>query len=332
VPTATPEPTATPSVTQAPLPVISIGSDGKITATVTLKAGLGNKVLIDHQTLLAAFNISNIDIVSLIINNVDEKTQVILSADVIKELSKLGLDISVVLRNANDEEVAIWTYSADELKAAKGKVALNLSVHTSRFNKDNATGGLKKIKAKLSKAVLVSLEDGLLPARGELTLLLKEYSDFFVNKDKVYIYRVDEVTGDLLEIPETIQTKSDTSTLRFGLTEGGYYIITTSIVDPAQVKSLKEQILVSATSKELSVGRRMKLTVTLPTSLQLAAIVEKKDINEVSIQYTSSDKAVAYVTKTGVIVARKSGNVKITTTITLSDGSTFKYTTRITVK
>lgn len=62
---------------------------------------------------------------------------------------------------------------------------------------------------------------------------------------------------------------------------------------------------VSVASKVITVGNSEKIKVTLPSSLELSMSALDKDVNKALVQFESSDKTVADITKTGVVIARK---------------------------
>lgn len=153
---------------------------------------------------------------------------------------------------------------------------------------------------------------------------------------KVYVYRVNETTGKLETVAYGFAYKVDAKgKIYFPILEGGNYVVLTKKANNSLVTPLWNQIKVTKT-KSIKVGRTFKLKVTLPTSLELTRKLTDQTKTEatgaVTASYMVSDPLVATVDENGKIVAKKAGEITITTTVKLYNGAvkTFKTVLKIT--
>ncbi len=153
---------------------------------------------------------------------------------------------------------------------------------------------------------------------------------------KVYIYRVNEVTGKLETVAYGFSyTVDEEGNVSFPVMEGGNYIVLTKKAASKLVTPLRNQIKVTA-PKSIKAGENASIKLELPSTLELVNSLGSETtfdgVGATVVSYKVSEPSVATVDKDGKIIAKKKGKVTITITVKLYNNTYKTYKTKITIK
>lgn len=145
----------------------------------------------------------------------------------------------------------------------------------------------------------------------------------------VYVYKYDAKTGKLSEEAYCRKKVSVEGKVVISTVGGGDYVISAKKLSGKKVETMKDQISVAASKKEITAGGRMKINVSLPETV---SVKTKFGAEKAVITYTSSNNDIASVSKAGFVRAKGSGTAVITVTVKLSSGQEITRRKTITVK
>ncbi len=155
--------------------------------------------------------------------------------------------------------------------------------------------------------------------------------------ERVYVYRVNEVTQRLETIKGGYSAVVDKNgKVTFYATDGSTYVVLNQKADASLITPLKDQIKLTTAKSSVKSGDSISMDVDLPDCLELTDKVTSKTTSDavgaVTITYQVSDKKIASIDKTGMIKAKAKGEVIITATIKLYNGSTKNVRLKLKVK
>ena len=206
---------------------------------------------------------------------------------------------------------------------------------------DNNTAIINKIGAAKPKGMQATINNKVLSQLKEanngknllLTMIVKDkdgnkrYS-VEVNtadltpKNKLYIYKKDSKTGELLLVNNKAYIPDSKGQLKLIIRSKGDFVLKNA-EDAAKIN---ERILSTVQAK------KNKATLAKGKT-ELFAFHEDLDMRNVkSISYETSDPRIATVNETGKIKGKKAGTATITATVTLKNGETKTVTMKVTVK
>ena len=169
------------------------------------------------------------------------------------------------------------------------------------------------------------------------TVLKVNVSEQFKSGDKVYLYKYNKGTKKLDCLPNGQVIVDDKGYVDFNIITGGDYILL-----PAPAKSVEKTSFLSQVTfnNKIQVKRdqSVKNPFKLPDIFRVVATLKDFDSTKylatigATVTYVSHDEKIASINKQGNIIAKKKGTTKIAVTVKLSNGSTKKYTTTVTVK
>lgn len=342
-PTPTPEPVeATPTPTSTPKEILVVAQKPELTVVnkkVKVKVEISEKTLKDVafsgnskakiilgkeilSELILRNDVQNDIVIDLIIPTVEGVTvsAIVMDANALLLAKTLGQNITIHINYADSNHYTVIIRPSELNKVTADTIECNLLVSLKKESLSaNVTGVLSiGTRGALPIGLVVSVPI-------ENTLSLKAGK-------KVYIYRKNDKTGKLEEIPNNIKTIAKNGTLTLSSLMGGEFVICTKKVNDAL--PLVDKVLISGKSS-LTVGSKLKVNVNLPMEL---VQVDKYGYGdpvgqeEVKISYKVSNKNIATISKDGTITGLKKGTVKITVTVTLENGQKKSFRKTITVK
>lgn len=340
-PTAAPTAKPTTSPTAAPKPVpgqtpVEVYVEGSTIRFAAEAEGKKPVLLIPDSTFIDQMNKDGID---KIIVEVSSKGEVIpgleLSKKILNAAMKSKTDIIYRVNSSSGELLYEFVVSADALAkgSVKGSLSLGLTISKASGNKD-----IKKIlsKDKNNKdgIYLDFTQEGTFPSESGIKL----YGDTgsFKASEKWYLYAVNLKTKKLEAIPfGTTYRVNKKGYIEFPLLKGGSYVLLSKQPSKEALTPLRDQIKVDK-EKTLKQGAKEKVKVGLPVTLeQVGSLKEKATFpakGKAVISYSSSNRSIADISKSGNITAKKAGVVTITVTVKLYTGKTYTYKTMVTIK
>jgi beta-glucosidase len=340
-PTVTPtaKPTAVPTGAPTPVPgatPVEVHVEGGTVKFAAEAAGEKPMLLIPDSMFIDQMNKEGID---QIIVEVSSKGEVIpeleLSKKVLNAAKKSKTDIIYRVNDSSGELLYEFVVSADALTkgSVKGSLSLGLTISKASVNKD-----IKKILSKdknnTDGIYLDFTQEGAFPSESGIKL----YGDSgsFKASEKWYLYAVNQKTKKLESIPfGTTYRVNKKGYIEFPLLKGGSYVLLSNQPSKEVLTPLRDQIKVDK-EKTLKQGAKEKVKVGLPVTLeQVGSLKEKATFpakGKAVISYSSSNKSIADVSKSGNITAKKAGVATITVTVKLYTGKTYTYKTKVTIK
>jgi hypothetical protein len=319
--------------------------------STAISSALGNKTDIDIKATIeipkkeaaARLKDKNIKRVKVIVTLPSEETKhiiskIVLSKDVISVAKTNKKDIVVATKNATGTTYAEWMFSGSLLAASTAKLKdINLGLEIKSLdkagkNKQNIKDIIKKDTANSEKnTMLISFaEIGKLPATATVKVPL---DGKFKSGRKVYLFTINTKTKKLNYLPNNKYVVGADGTVTINVTAGTDYVLTPAKPDKKTGVTLVNQIAVKLNSTNIAVGKKKKITLSLPDTIKRVSTFSKKtEKEEVKITFTSSNSQIASVDKSGNITGKKKGKVTITTIITLKNGNKKSIKSKLTIK
>lgn len=198
------------------------------------------------------------------------------------------------------------TVSKDELKKAGENLKdLNITVDTPK--QDN------------SNMMLTFGENGTLSIPVSININIKSLLEQN-QKASIYIYKKNEETGRIEEVPNNKKKVSDTGYVTLSTLSGGKFILTTEEIK--DVITLTDKVTTASSKKTVAVGKTLNLKVVLPAELELVAKFAATDPcgkEEAKVTYTVDNKNIATISSNGKLKAKKAGKVTVKITILLEN-------------
>jgi endo-alpha-N-acetylgalactosaminidase len=323
-------------------------------ASAAISNALGDKVDIDIKATIeipkkeavARLKDKNIKKVKVIVTLPSEETKhiiskMVLSKDVISAAKTNKKDIVIAIKNAAETTYTEWTFTGSLLAASTAKLKdINLGLEIKPLDKagtdkKNIKNIIKKDTANSEKnTMLISFaEKGKLPAAATVKVPL---DGKFKSGKKVYLFTSDTKTKKLSYLPNNEYVVGSDGTVTINAAVGTDYVLTPAKPDKKTGVTLVNQIAVKLNATNIAVGKKKKITLSLPDTIKKVSIFSKKAEDktkeETKITFTSSNSQVASVDKLGNITGKKKGKVTITATITLKDGNKKSIKRTFTVK
>ncbi|WP_343208864.1 DUF7402 domain-containing protein [Anaerolentibacter hominis] len=240
-----------------------------------------------------------------------------LPKEVLEAAKKNGTDVQITFVNEQGQKYFSWKFEAKALKKA-GKIKdINLALALHPDNEDESMAKLIDKKNKGKSLILSFQHDGKLPENTKVTLYLGDHNGWKPGKTG-YLYYHDENKNKLVEQNKNKYKIDKKKEITIQINSCSDYVLLPYVPTGKNVVKLFDEISVKKTLT-LKKGKSASLKVTNGLN---ADLVKK---------FTTSNKAVATVSKNGKINAKKPGTTVITTKITIN-GKTKLFKTKVSVK
>lgn len=263
-------------------------------------------------------------------------SSITLDKKVLTEAAALKKDITVLVKNEKGETEYFWDFDSDVIHEDKN-TSMNLLVEKMQLIDDKDISELLNLskEEKVSDGNVINIKDqSTFPWVSTVTLSVDEKWELQQGKE-VYLYRYNEKTKKLEELPDSILQIAKDGTVDVSVIQGGKYVILSKKADSKIITPLTGQIKVSSSKKIVSVKSGGNIKVTLPSTIITVKEFTKKDsaaVMEGKITYKSGNASIAAVTSTGRLTGKKPGKTTIYTTVQLKNGTKKTYKSVITVK
>lgn len=286
----------------------------------TIKAKTTKKSLIHITIPTNLLNDSNVSF-----------NEIIIPSTVIRTAKSEQKDITVTIANETGKELYSWSFHGDTLMNSKKEISdintvINVELLKDVEKVNNLVAGYMP-KAQKGKGLVLNFNhSGILPDTAEVKIYVGDKGGMKPGSTVYVYYYNDNVTNAK---DKTNARLEEGSRVTREIDKDGYLLIdikhcSNYIVLPAKpeekiVATLFEQVTV-ATKKSVKVGKTLNLAVTLPI-----------DADTATAAYTSSDKTIAAISKSGKVTAKKAGKITIITKVKIN-GVTKTFKTIVTVK
>ncbi|SFS00788.1 tandem-95 repeat protein [Anaeromicropila populeti] len=287
------------------------GSDG--TGYSDMEAGVEIKIKeMDSTEITPVHKTESQDLMIYrqISSDINGGNKLILNAGILKAAKTNEKGLSIVVKDKNQKECYTWMFAKDQLlKAAEEMEDINLGMQLKSQEAGVTVSFEENDKLPVSARVNINLEDqpGIVPG------------------SKVNVYHYNETTKKYETLPYSSNYYvSEDGSVSINIVQGGTYVVLSNKLSAQTVTTLKNQIKVKSEKSKLKLGQSTKVKVTLPVTLQSVKSLKSKTdssaIGAATVSYSSSNKQVATVNKSGQITSVGVGKTIITTTIKLYNG------------
>ena len=193
------------------------------------------------------------------------------------------------------------------------------------------TGSEKSITGKISGDVVSQISEAagakdvsisVKVSNGKKSYTVKADADELTAGAKLKVVAIDKKTKKYVLVNAKTYTVNKAGDVKVALASGSTY----ELVTPKEAAKIEKTILNTVKTAKSSASVKKGKTTTVKLSSKL-------DMNNVSkIEYVSSKNAIATVSKTGKVKAKKKGTVTVKVKVTLKNGKTKTVTTKIKVK
>lgn len=211
-------------------------------------------------------------------------------------------------------------------KDAAGSITSAKAVVTAK-----GTGSEKSITGKISGDVVSQISEAagakdvsisVKVSNGKKSYTVKADADELTAGAKLKVVAIDKKTKKYVLVNAKTYTVNKAGDVKVALASGSTY----ELVTPKEAAKIEKTILNTVKTAKSSTSVKKGKTTTVKLSSKL-------DMNNVSkIEYVSSKNAIATVSKTGKVKAKKKGTVTVKVKVTLKNGKTKTVTTKIKVK
>lgn len=211
-------------------------------------------------------------------------------------------------------------------KDAAGSITSAKAVVTAK-----GTGSEKSITGKISGDVVSQISEAagakdvsvsVTVSNGKKSYTVKADADELTAGAKLKVVAIDKKTKKYVLVNAKTYTVNKAGDVKVALASGSTY----ELVTPKEAAKIEKTILNTVKTAKSSASVKKGKTTTVKLSSKL-------DMNNVSkIEYVSSKNAIATVSKTGKVKAKKKGTVTVKVKVTLKNGKTKTVTTKIKVK
>ena len=211
-------------------------------------------------------------------------------------------------------------------KDAAGSITSAKAVVTAK-----GTGSEKSITGKISGDVVSQISEAagakdvsisVKVSNGKKSYTVKADADELTAGAKLKVVAIDKKTKKYVLVNAKTYTVNKAGDVKVALASGSTY----ELVTPKEAAKIEKTILNTVKTAKSSASVKKGKTTTVKLSSKL-------DMNNVSkIEYVSSKNAIATVSKTGKVKAKKKGTVTVKVKVTLKNGKTKTVTTKIKVK
>jgi Bacterial Ig-like domain (group 4)./F5/8 type C domain. len=296
--------------------LLDAAKKGKVNAELTVPDQQLVQQLADKSVKQVALDLV---VPSAVLNNENiSLSKIILPKSVLEGAKKAKKNLTVTVKDENNQIEASWTFTGKELAKSVtplSDIDLAIIVGTEQDN-DSIKKVVTKDK-KNDKAVVIQFaHQETLPADAKVTVSLK--GTHLQSGNGAYLYSYNSSTGKYKEVvgPKYKVDKSGNVTFEIG--QGAQYVLLTARPDAAVTDRLVDGVVVPEAQK-VPAGGTAKVKVTVPESAPA------------KITYKVDNRSLAKVDKNGKITAKGNGTVTLTTTVTIQ-GSAKTFVTKVTVK
>ena len=140
--------------------------------------------------------------------------------------------------------------------------------------------------------------------------------------NKLYVCAKNKDTGEYTLVNDKTYTVSKNGNVNISMSVKKKYVL----LNEEEMRKLTDEILETVQIQETKVT----IKVNKKDKVVLADALNMKNVEEIT--YTSSDKKVATISKTGVIKGKKAGKAVIKVVVTLKNGATKTLKMRVVIK
>ncbi|HHT88938.1 MAG TPA: hypothetical protein GX002_08010, partial [Clostridiales bacterium] len=257
----------------------------------------------------------------------EDDDDMIISSDLIQQAIEAGEDVTVTVRDEDDNELYTWTFDSSEATGSLTDVNLSIDILPLGDNEE-IDGNIKEILADNQGLILSFGHSGNLPATATVRIYVGNI-DGIESGMQIYLYHYNKETGKLETLPYSSgYTVDEDGYITINLVHCSDYVVLKDEAKPEQITSLRNQINVTVLKNKLYIGGTRENTtdirIELPATLMLVEDPDKatysKAIGGVTASFSSSDEEVAIVDKDGTITAVGEGKAVITARLKLYSG------------
>ena len=257
----------------------------------------------------------------------EEDDDMIISSDIIKQAIEAGEDVTVTVRDEDDNELYTWTF--DTGGATGSLIDVNLSIDVQSLDdNEEVDDNIQETLADNQGLIISFGHSGDLPAAATVRIYVGNI-DGIEPGMQIYLYHYNKETGKLETLPYSSRyTVDEDGYITINLVHCSDYVVLKNEAKPEQITSLRNQINVTVLSNKLYIGGTREDTtdirIKLPATLMLVEDLNKaaysKAVGGVTASFSSSNEKVAIVDKDGVITAVGEGKAVITASLKLYSG------------
>lgn len=234
-----------------------------------------------------------------------EDPSIIISGKALQAAKKVKEKLVIQVKEGKNVTHTV-TIPKAELKKAEGNLKdLNITIDT--------------VKGDNNNMLLTFGEEGTLSIPVSIQFNVKTLLDIN-KKDSIYIYKKNEKTGKLEEVPNNKKKVSNTGFVTLSTLSGGKFILTTKKLEDAI--TLTDKVTIASSKNTVEVGKTLNLKAVLPAELELVTKFTSTDPcgkEEAKVTYTVDNKNIATISTNGKLKAKKAGKVTVTITILLEN-------------
>ena len=296
------------------------------------------------QNLIANNNVKtvklNVILSDMAYDDIEAGQNLILKSDAFDTLISSGKNLTVFFTDQKGKERYSWTFQHDLLAASKNEIKdvdLKLSVsglNYSALSKQVQTGDER------TEVVVNFGYEGILPSQAGVKVYVGDLPGVILGS-KAYLYHVNPKTGKLETLPYSSNyTVDKDGYISFDIVHCSDFVILFEKAANSEISALLDQISVIPSKKTLYTNSKSmssaSIGINLPATLEIVRSLKDNTtqpaIGGVTVTYHSANTKVAKVDKEGRISAIGVGSTNIITKISLYNGTTKTFKTKVTVK
>lgn len=159
-------------------------------------------------------------------------------------------------------------------------------------------------------------------SEGDTKYTVKVASKNLTAGNKLYVYKVDEKTGERVLVNNKLYTVSEDGSVIFNTKQNADFVLVNKATAAATNKAIKQAIAPAKAETVVKAGKTTRMAMN--SELNMA--------NVKKITYATNKSSVASISANGKITAKKAGVVYITAKVTLKNGYTKSVRMKVTVK
>lgn len=236
--------------------------------------------------------------------NLDNRS-IIISGKALQAAKQVNEKLVIQVQEGKNTTYTITIPEEELRKTGKNLEDLNITVDTVKEDKSK---GLLTFGEELTLSIPVSIKINV-------NSLLERNK-----KGSIYIYKKNELTGKIEEVPNNKKKIGDTGYVTLSTLSGGKFIFTTKAL--SDVITLTDKVTISSSQKTVAVGKTLNLKAVLPTELELVTKFTATDLcgkEEAKVTYTVDNKNIATISPNGKLKAKKTGKITVKITILLEN-------------
>jgi hypothetical protein len=275
-----------------------------------------------------------------------ELSDIKLDSAILDRARATGKDVTVAVTDEFGKEQYSWTFTDDNLTSSDRSISdINLSLEVGKLTNHKTLNKLLKLEEapsnENSQGLYVNFNHhGELPVQASVRIFVGNEQGMKIG-DKVYLYYYNPSINKLETLPYSSGYRIDEEGyVTVDLLHFSDYVLLPEGADKETIRSLLEQITVTANKKTLYTGKGKSskgiLTVTMPNTLEIVERLKDStygsSVGAVTIAYRSSNTDVVKVDQNGVMTAQGKGSATIYSKITLYSGKVKVIKLKIIVK